>query len=121
MTLAGVVLVVDDDADLLELVSFILEQEGYCTLRATNGSEALERVASEMPDLILLDLKMPVMDGYRFAELFRERYGDPAPIVVLTAADDPCKRAAEIDAAGVLSKPFGYDELLELVERTKRR
>lgn len=110
------VLVVDDDPDLLDLVCIVLEQEGYQVVRASDGAAALEEAAHRRPDLILLDLKMPVMDGTRFARLFRERHGTGTPIVVFTAADDPRKRAADIDAAGVLPKPFSYDALVATVD-----
>lgn len=111
------VLVIDDDPDLLALVASVLEDEGYEVRTAPDGREALVSVESAMPDVILLDLKMPVMSGPEFAQAFRARYDSRVPIVVLTAADDARKRAAEIHADGLISKPFDLDELIDTVRR----
>jgi CheY-like chemotaxis protein len=110
------VLVVEDDQDLAALLEMLLDGEGYQVDVAGNGREALERVAAALPDLILLDMKMPVMSGPEFARAFRARYGAAAPIVVVTAAADARRRAAEIDAEGWLGKPFDPDALLAAVE-----
>ncbi len=67
------------------------------------------------PDLVLLDMRMPIMDGWEFARRYRRGPEPHAPIVVLTAARDAAERAAEIDANGYLGKPFGVEELLTLV------
>ncbi len=109
------VLVVDDDVDLLDLTAEVIEAEGFGVVRAHDGAQALDAVDREMPDLILLDMKMPVMDGWEFARRFHERYGHRAPIVVVTAASDARKRAADIGAEGWLDKPFAVDALLKLV------
>ncbi|MCY1082938.1 response regulator [Archangium lansingense] len=110
------ILVVDDDPDMQDVMALALESGSYQVCRASNGQEALERVAERAPDLILLDMRMPVMDGWAFAAELRRRYGDRTPIVVCTAAEDVQRRAREIDAVGCLSKPFELDELLRLVE-----
>jgi len=111
------VLVVDDDFDLLEMVQTLLEISGYRVVTAMDGEEALAKVAEEMPSVILLDMKMPGMDGWEFAREFRERFDHQVPIVVLTAAENAAGRAAEIGAEGYLGKPFDIDELLRTVER----
>lgn len=110
-------LVVDDDLDLLEMVKMILEGARYEVIAASNGREALEAVADRMPDLILLDMKMPVMNGWEFAKELRGRFDHPAPIVVFTAAEDARRRAEEIGAQGWLSKPFEVVQLLAVVQR----
>ncbi len=110
------VLVVDDDPDMQEVMALTLELGGYQVSRASNGREALELVEAEMPDLILLDMRMPVMDGWAFAAELRRRQGPRAPIVVCTAAEDARRRAREVDAVGCLSKPFELEEMLRLVE-----
>ena len=117
MSERGPVLVVEDEADLLELLSTLLELEGYEVMRAANGAEALEAVEARLPALVLLDMKMPVMDGAQFARLFRARHGDAVPIVVMTAADDAQRRSSEIGAVACLGKPFELDAFLVLVER----
>lgn len=116
-TSARKVLVVDDDVDLLALVAMVLRDEGFDVKTAEDGRQALDSVSREMPDLILLDMKMPVMNGWDFSRQFRTKYGKAAPIVVLTAADDARKRASEIDADGLVGKPFELDALLAMVRR----
>jgi len=110
------VLVVDDDAELLAMVQTVLEGAGHRAVTATDGQDALEKVAQEMPALILLDMKMPGVDGWEFARDFQAKYDRGAPIVVLTAADDARKRAEEIGAQGYLGKPFDIDRLIRIVE-----
>lgn len=111
------VLVVEDDLDVVELITYMLEGAGYAAVTAENGREALARTAEARPDLILLDMKMPVMSGPEFAREYRAREARPAPIVVVTAADDAERRAAEIHADGCLGKPFDPDALLAIVRR----
>jgi CheY-like chemotaxis protein len=109
------VLVVDDDPDILDAICDILDAEGYRVSRARHGQEALDQVDSQRPDIILLDLMMPVMDGVAFSQALRLR---PAvrdvPIVVISADGNP-QRAAAVGAAGYLAKPFDIDALLAQV------
>jgi CheY-like chemotaxis protein len=111
------VLVVEDDPDLLALVEMILVDAGYRVRTARDGRAALDRVGEEMPALILLDMRMPVMNGWEFAREFRARHERAAPIVVVTAAENARARAEEIDADGFLAKPFDLDDVLSAVER----
>jgi len=111
------VLVVEDDPAMRELVEVILVGAGYAVRTAADGQAALERVAQELPGVILLDMKMPRMNGWDFARAFRDRYGRLTPIVVLTAAPDAGQRAREVQAEGYLGKPFELDDLLRTVER----
>ena len=111
------VLVVDDDADMVEVIELVLHDAGYATRTAMNGQQALEAVADAMPSLILLDMLMPVMNGWQFAKEFRDRYGRDTPIVVATAAEHVHSRGDAVDAAGVLPKPFEVSDLLRLVAR----
>ncbi|MGZ3479291.1 MAG: response regulator [Myxococcaceae bacterium] len=109
------VLVVDDDPDILDALSEILEVEGYEVQRARNGREALQRLERGLPDLVLLDLMMPVMDGWEFA-----RSLSPAarpPIIVLSADRNVSSRAREIGAVEWLAKPFELAQLLAAVRR----
>lgn len=109
------VLIVDDDPDMLDTTEEALVARGYRVVTAKNGQEALQRVAETRPQLILLDMRMPVMDGWAFARAFRERYGRTIPIVVVTAAEDSKLRADEIGAEGELGKPFELDDLYAVV------
>jgi two-component system, chemotaxis family, chemotaxis protein CheY len=109
------ILVVDDDDVIAMTVAALLSEEGYAVVTAANGEEALERVARERPCLILLDMKMPVMDGWSFAAAYRRLPGPHAPILMMTAARDAHSRAAEIFADGYVDKPFDIDDLLARV------
>jgi CheY-like chemotaxis protein len=111
------VLIVEDDPDLLDMMEIVLDSAGYPVRKALNGKEALDAVAAEMPAIILLDMKMPVMDGWEFAARFRERHGAAATIIVVTAAADARLRAEEVGAKDYLAKPFEIDDLLRCVER----
>jgi two-component system, chemotaxis family, chemotaxis protein CheY len=112
----ALVLVVDDDPDILEALSEILEAEGFEVRRAKNGLEALERLGPTAPDLVLLDLMMPVMDGWEFAQKMRQKdeYGR-VPIIVLSADRNVGNKAKEIGAVGHLAKPFELNDLLDMV------
>jgi CheY-like chemotaxis protein len=117
MAADGGVLIVDDDEDLRGMVEMVLNLEGYRVRAAGDGAEALAEVEREMPAVILLDMRMPVMDGWTFATRFRARYGPAAPIVVLTAAADARQRAQDIGAEDFLAKPFSLPALLWIVDR----
>jgi CheY-like chemotaxis protein len=111
------ILVVEDDPDLLALMDVMLSDARRRVRTAPEGRAALERVAEEMPGLILLDMRMPGMNGWEFARELRARYGKPCPVVVVTAAENAARRAEEIEADAWLSKPFDLDDVLALVER----
>ncbi len=111
------VLVVEDDADMASVIQMIVTEAGYRVRTAPDGAAALARVAERMPALVLLDMRMPVMNGWEFARTFRQRHGRAAPVVVVTAAEDARARAEEIGADGWLSKPFEIDDVLRIVER----
>ena len=113
----GPVLVVEDDLALRELVILVLTDAGYDVVGASDGRVALACVARQMPKLILLDMKMPGMNGWEFARAFDARYGRQSPIVVVTAAADAEARARDIVADGHLNKPFDLNDLLTLVAK----
>lgn len=115
------ILVVDDDPDIRTLVAEVLKSEGYRVEETADGYGALEAVGRRMPALILLDMKMPGMDGWQFAKEFHARHDGRSTIVVFTATDDARKRAEEIGARGWIGKPFTLDELLSVVRRHLRQ
>jgi two-component system, chemotaxis family, chemotaxis protein CheY len=114
------ILVVDDDPTILVTVCEALDLEGFPFVTATNGAEALESVDRNDPSLVLLDMRMPVLDGWGFMGAVRER-GLNLSVVVMTAAADARRWAREIGAQGVLPKPFELDELLSAVERLRQQ
>ena len=115
------ILVVEDDVAIRTLVSEVLRDDGYEVSEASNGVEALAALTDRRPDLIVLDLMMPVMDGWTFVEeCRRNRACDELPIVVTSASHDLPRTAERLRSFGVrtcLAKPFDVDGLLALVER----
>jgi two-component system chemotaxis response regulator CheY len=115
------ILVVDDDELIRTTVAYTLSEESYHVMTAPDGAAALDTVEQQAPALILLDMKMPIMDGWAFASAYRQQPEPHAPIVVMTAAADAAQRAAEVSADAYLSKPFDLDEVLKLVGRMMRK
>lgn len=115
------ILVVDDEPRYVKLVEVNLNTEGYDTLSASNGQEAVEMVANEMPDLVLLDVMMPVMDGFTACERIREF--STIPIIILTAKGEERDRVRGLDAGAddYIVKPFSAQELLARVRAVMRR
>ena len=111
------VLVVDDDAGIRDLLDLALTNAGYAVALAEDGAAALAMVEAVAPDVILLDMRMPVLDGWAFAEAYRRQPGQRAPIVVMTAGRDAPEHAAQIAATAYLAKPFDLADLLACVAR----
>jgi CheY-like chemotaxis protein len=112
------ILIVEDDRDLSRLVAEVLESAGYRTAIAANGYEALKQLQTNTPDLILLDMMMPGMDGWQFREEQRKLPAMASiPVVTVTADGDARGKAAAIRAAGYVAKPISVDSLLDEVER----
>ena len=110
------VLVVDDDPSILTTVAEFLSLEGYPVETATNGREALEVVERARPSIVLLDMRMPVLDGWGFAEALQDR-AISLPILVMTASHSTAQWAGEVHAAGYIAKPFDLIDLLDAVEQ----
>ena len=106
------VLVVDDDESIRNIVTLFLTDEGYEVLAVAHGQAALDALNRFTPDVILLDLRMPVMDGWEFARLYHTLPPPHAPIVAFAAALNVVQDSAGLDAAGILAKPFDLEELL---------
>ena len=120
---SAVVLVVDDESDLRQLVADLLSWHGYDVVLAQHGREALERLCEHCPDLVLLDLNMPVMDGWQFRAEQR-RLLEPGlvniPVLILSGADGADKHAAKLGVVGAIEKPFDPDRLLDAVRTALR-
>jgi len=110
-------LVVDDDPTIREMLDMVLASEGYEVITAAHGAAALALVDQRRPHVILLDMKMPVMDGWEFLRQYRQRPGAKVPIVVITAAQDDRREAADIGAQAYIAKPFAIDDLLRAVDQ----
>ena len=113
------ILVVDDEVDLVETIRFPLEMEGFNVLVSYNGEDALNQARKESPDLILLDLMLPKLDGYKVCRLlkFDERYKH-IPILMLTAKTQEKDKllGKETGADEYITKPFDIDELMKKIK-----
>jgi CheY-like chemotaxis protein len=112
------VLVVDDEPLIRATVCEMLDMAGYRAIPAANGAEALALMQSTTADVVLLDMRMPVLDGWAFAREVRER-GIDVKIIVMTAARDARAWANEIAAHGALAKPFRMDDLLSAIDEAR--
>ncbi len=116
MVAAGPILAVDDDDSIRDIVQIVLEDGGYGVVLARDGAEALEMLKVMQPELILLDMRMPRVNGWEFAEQYGKFPGPHAPIIVMTAGRDAKMAASDIGAKCHLDKPFDVDDLLHVVE-----
>jgi DNA-binding response OmpR family regulator len=121
MDVAGAVLVVDDDADVRELVAELLARAGYSVSQAPNGRAALKLLFEERPDLVLLDISMPELDGWATLERIRELSDVPVMMLTALGAELEKVRALRAGADDYVTKPFGRQELLARVESLLRR
>jgi DNA-binding response OmpR family regulator len=121
MTATKTILVVDDEARLVSLVEMYLAQSGFKVVAAANGREALAVAERQEPDLIILDLMMPEMDGYEFMRIYRAEHD--TPIILLTARVDSDDKVAGLEAGAddYLTKPFRPRELMARVKTVLRR
>jgi two-component system, OmpR family, alkaline phosphatase synthesis response regulator PhoP len=117
------ILVVDDDEELIELVRFNLKKAGFAIGTAMNGVEALKKARSLSPDLILLDLMLPELDGFAVCEILRrDSATSSTPIIMLTALSSQLGRLAGLDcgATDYVTKPFSARQLVSKVEQLLR-
>jgi len=115
----GRILVVEDNMDTYELVHFILEKSGFETFLAVNGRDGVIAVQKQVPDLVIMDLSMPEMDGWTATALIKNDARTSAiPLIALTAHALPGDRQRAIDAGcdEYITKPMDLDELVETVQ-----
>lgn len=115
------IMVVDDDPDLLEMVQEALEVEGYSVITADNGQTALEKIDQEKPNLVLLDIKMPVLDGYQVLQQIRIKSN--IPVIMLTGVQEPnsVSQSLDLGADDYIKKPFSVQELMAHIRAKLRR
>jgi len=115
------VLVVDDDAHLREFIRVNLEREGYSVREATSAEEGLRALEEEPPDLILLDVMMPRVDGWEMLRAVQERHGvDAIPVIMYSGKVDEADEAAKRGARAFIGKPFDPGQLLEATKQLLR-
>jgi excisionase family DNA binding protein len=109
------VLIVDDDERLREFVRVNLEMEGYTVREAANAREGLEALEDQAPDLILLDVMMPEMDGWEMLQQVQQRYGAAVPVIMFSGKVDEASvhQARQRGAQGFVGKPFDPQQLIE--------
>ena len=115
------ILVVDDEAPIVDILKFNLEKSGYRVLAAYDGEEGYRLAVSEKPDLILLDVMLPKMDGFEVCRKIRDKHS--TPIIMLTARDEEVDKVLglELGADDYITKPFSVRELLARVKANIRR
>lgn len=114
-------LLVDDDPDLLAVTGFALQQAGFLVVRASDGLQALERFEAEQPDLVVLDINMPRMNGFEVMRRLRERSSIPVLALTVRSEDDDIVRMLESGADDYLTKPFSPRVLVSRVRALLRR
>ena len=116
------VLIVEDEQNIVDILSFNLEREGYNTLEAYDGKTGLQLALEQNPDLVLLDLMLPGMDGFDVCREIRKA-GSAVPIIMLTAREEETDKVLglELGADDYITKPFAMRELLARVKANIRR
>lgn len=113
------ILVVDDEPDILKVVVFRLKKKGYEIRSATNGQEALDALKEQKPDLVILDLRLPIIDGIEVGKRIKaDDTLSHIPVILLSASSDTIQKSAqECRADDYLTKPFDVEELLIRIAR----
>ncbi len=115
------ILVVDDEPRMTRFIRMNLELEGYRVIEAHNGLEALEKVRTNLPDLVILDVMMPELDGFETLEILREVSNVPVIMLTVRADEEDKVRGLELGADDYVTKPFGARELASRVRAVLRR
>jgi len=116
-----VILVVDDEPRMIRFIRMNLELEGYKVLEATNGLEALERVREDLPDLVVMDVQMPEIDGFEALEHIRQVSTVPVIMLTVKADEEDKVRGLELGADDYVTKPFSPRELSSRIKALLRR
>lgn len=111
------VLVIDDDDEVCEVLREALTDEGFAVATVPHGAAALDLVKHHQPAVIILDLRMPIMDGWSFAEQYRRTAKPAASLILLSAIRDLDEAAKRIGATAWIAKPFELEEVVQKIER----
>src|SRR5216684_4314263 len=117
------VLIVEDNNDIREMVSLLVDSMGYSTYTASTGKEGLTQLRAQVPDIVLLDLMMPEMDGFEFCRAVQADPTLPNPHIIITSARDALEdkvKGLELGAADYLTKPFNLTELKARIKAGER-
>jgi CheY-like chemotaxis protein len=116
------ILIVEDDPDILSSLAEAIREEGFDVETAANGYQALTRLETTQPDLIFLDLMMPLMDGWKFLEVARQRFpAMHAPVVLLSAVHNLTEEAQRLGVTAFLPKPFDLEDVQRMAHSLARR
>jgi len=125
MAVSRRVLCIEDDPEMIELIQYVLERKGFEVLGAVGGQEGLAAVRREKPDLVLLDLMMPDIDGWEvYRQMKADRELQRIPVIVVTAKAQDIDKVLGLYVAKVddyVTKPFGLSDLVESVERVLKK
>lgn len=112
-------LIVEDNPEVAKLLELILRRAGYEVDSAEDGIEALEHFRDQQPDVVLLDIMLPRMDGYEVCDKIRHEFQSDVPVIMLSSLDSPLdmERSRNAGATDHVPKPFDKDQLLEIIER----
>ncbi len=115
------VLIVDDEPRIIRFIQVNLEMEGFRTIQARNGLEAVEQVRKQLPDLVLLDVMMPEMDGFETLRMIREIVNVPVIMLTVRNSEDDKVRGLDLGADDYITKPFSPRELVSRIKAVLRR
>jgi len=116
--MAKVILIVEDEAKSMKLISDLLRASGFTTIEATDGKRGVELAKARKPDLILMDIMMPVMDGYTACRYIKtDKVTSKIPVIMLTSLDYELNKelGKDMGADGYITKPFDHTKLLDVI------
>ncbi|HAV92350.1 TPA: two-component system response regulator [candidate division WOR-3 bacterium] len=114
------ILIIDDDEDIISLIKIILENESYSVIGASSGEEGIKTAIKQKPELILLDIMMPIMDGWEILKMLRtEESTRKIPVAMLTCKTDVKDKLTGLQEGAIdyITKPFSPEELIERVDK----
>jgi DNA-binding response OmpR family regulator len=116
------ILLVDDETDFTEPIAFWLKSRGYAVTTAINGKEAVDKVKIDPPDIVFMDINMPILDGLEALKEIRD-FNKQIPIIMVTAAygsEEKITRAKELGVSGFFAKNYTFDQLVGMIQMTLR-